>query len=96
MKPLRAISLTRTGPVRRMARDQGRARPWVGANGLWTMQINGNPHISGALPDVFNAPSRGEGRARPGGDPRAIHTHRNAPGPDHEPNSLEGNVRHVP
>ncbi|GGX69718.1 hypothetical protein GCM10007385_43670 [Tateyamaria omphalii] len=45
---------------------KGRARAWVGACHASVMQYAGCAQVTGSERDVTNAPSRGEGRARPG------------------------------
>ncbi|SDK18994.1 hypothetical protein SAMN04488026_103353 [Aliiruegeria lutimaris] len=52
--------------------DEGSARPWVGApqrsfNAVYLKA----PDAGSTTYDITNAPSRGEGRARPGLDARA-------------------------
>ncbi len=46
---------------------EGRARDWVGARPLPRSDALESTYVGRAMDDIAKAPSRGEGRARPGG-----------------------------
>jgi hypothetical protein len=69
-KPRRALTVSKDASIPRLLRmelqEKGSARPWVGACNFYGCRAAVILPARRSLRDGYNAPSRGEGRARPG------------------------------